>query len=253
MEAFNRTPTGKSSIHGWIFLDHPTSLAFHWLSISYAPQIRPQWHVQFQAGTRQHHFSNEILGALRDLPGMGSGEQLAMEAMARSKMIYIDLPNRVSCIAVFARTDMDWHLAFPSHWAPCAWERSCNRSPGKANLILRESHWMGGKLGPRHRRKQRDGKEVSIETRCRPGSHSFIPNRVGHCVVITWVGLCIIYNNIHMYANFMDPPVIKGGNGKLKMEVFFAGEIIEIYWLAGWCSSNPHGGYVPSSDRNPAR
>lgn len=73
--------------------------------MSYAPRIRPQWHVQFQAGTRQHHFSNEILGALRDLPGLAGLEpchpriieQLAMEAMAHLYhlwMIYIDLQYR---------------------------------------------------------------------------------------------------------------------------------------------------------------
>ena len=42
MEAFNRTPTGKSSIHGWIFDDHPTSLAFHFLCpANSSPVARP--------------------------------------------------------------------------------------------------------------------------------------------------------------------------------------------------------------------
>ena len=153
MEAFNRTPTGKSSIHGWIFDDHPTSLAFHFLCpANSSPVARPissrhpsapllQWDSWCTPRSARAGSGN--------VPTLGSLNSLLWKPWP----IYIiyrwfTLIYRTgSPMAVFARTPS---LSQP---APCAWERSCNRSPGKANLILRESHWMGGRLWPRHRRK----------------------------------------------------------------------------------------------------
>ena len=58
-----------------------------------------------------------------------------------------------------------------------------------------------------------------------------------------------------MYANFMYPPVIKGGNGKLKMEVFFAGKLSKknIGWLGDVPATHMEGIYPPVTETLPDR